>query len=51
MTVGPFKIKLEGPQGSGKSHIINLIVGMLQVLRINYIINEDAHTIEIIKND
>lgn len=42
------KIKLEGPQGSGKTNLINEITLLLRSKGVNYILKEDQHEIEVL---
>lgn len=45
------KIKFEGKVGSGKTLLLDKIAKFLQLLGYNFIIKDDEHTIEIIKDE
>ena len=51
MIKGPLKLTITGPQGAGKTQLLNIIEGILKVFGYNTIINDEENTIEIIKKD
>jgi ABC-type lipoprotein export system ATPase subunit len=51
MIKGPLKISIVGPQGSGKTSLLNLIEMMLTLFGYNIIVSDEAHTLEILKKD
>lgn len=44
-------INIKGPQGSGKSLLITQFEEVLKKFKINYIIENDEHLIEILSDD